>query len=136
LSSQVGVGTKVNAKVLPNEPARRARHELPEHLRSIVSGYRKPKPFVNWVMFPGCRAFSMRNPALSEFPAELACTLPPFRLLRSCSGPSGNAQMSPPSLAPWQALSSDDVVDAPLEIRLTARSKHERACGKGSYHNA
>jgi hypothetical protein len=38
------------------------------------------------------------------------------------------------SLAGAQLL--DDVVDAPLEIRLTARSKLERPCGKGSYQNA
>jgi GntR family transcriptional regulator / MocR family aminotransferase len=71
LTSQVGIGTKVSAKVLPDEATRRSRHQLTAHLEQVVSNYRKPKPYVNWVKFPGNRPFSMRNPALSEFPAEL-----------------------------------------------------------------
>jgi GntR family transcriptional regulator/MocR family aminotransferase len=71
LSSHVGVGTKVSAKVLPNETIRQPHHALTAHLQQVVNHYRRPKPFVNWVMFPGNRPFSMRNPALNEFPAEL-----------------------------------------------------------------
>lgn len=71
LSSRIGVGTWVNAKVRTDESIRRASNELPKSLHRIVSEYRKPKPFVNWVMFPGNHPFSMRNPALAEFPAEL-----------------------------------------------------------------
>jgi len=45
--SRVGVGTKVSAKVLPDETTRRPRHQLTAHLERVVSNYRKPKPFVN-----------------------------------------------------------------------------------------
>jgi len=71
LSSRVGVGTRVNSKVLTSEFIRRASYEPPVYLRRVVSKYRQPKPFLNWVMFPGNRPFSMRNPALGEFPAKL-----------------------------------------------------------------
>lgn len=71
LTSQVGVGTKVSAKVLPGAINRRSSGELTAHLQRVVSDYRRPKQFVDWVMLPGSRPFSMRNPALSEFPARL-----------------------------------------------------------------
>jgi GntR family transcriptional regulator / MocR family aminotransferase len=71
LTSQVGIGTKVSAKVPPGATNSRSSHELTAHLQRVVSNYRRPKQFVNWVMLPGVRPFSMRNPALSEFPAEL-----------------------------------------------------------------
>jgi len=71
LSSRVGVGTWVNAKVPSKEPVSRSSCEPPAYLHRIVTGYRKPKPFVNWITLPGNRPFSMRNPALAEFPAGL-----------------------------------------------------------------
>ena len=71
LASHVGAGTWVSPKVRPDNSVRRASPELPLYVRRIVAEYRKPRPFVNWVMFPGTRPFSMRNPALADFPAEL-----------------------------------------------------------------
>lgn len=71
LSSHVGAGSWVNPKVRPDNSVRRASPELPVYVRRIVSKYKSPRPFVNWVMFRGTRPFSMRNPALADFPVEL-----------------------------------------------------------------
>jgi len=71
ISSRVGAGTRVNAKVRPDQSSRRTPHQFPEYLRRITAEYRKPKPFVNWLKFPGNPPFGMRTPALREFPAEL-----------------------------------------------------------------
>ena len=71
LSSSVGVGTWVSAKVPSRVAFSRRPSEAPGFVRRSLSGYEKPKPFVNWITFDGTRPFGMRDPALAEFPAEL-----------------------------------------------------------------
>src|SRR5512146_1415844 len=49
LLSRVGVGTWVNSIVPASKSAPRNPSEQPEYIRRVVSGYKKPMPFVDWV---------------------------------------------------------------------------------------
>ncbi|HEY4046832.1 MAG TPA: PLP-dependent aminotransferase family protein [Acidobacteriaceae bacterium] len=71
LSSRIGIGTWVKAKVPARESGRRNSTTIPRYIRRAVSDYIHPKPFVNWVAFTGIRPFRMSDPALAEFPADL-----------------------------------------------------------------
>lgn len=71
LASRVGIGTWVRAKVEPHPSDRPEISDIPRYVHRVVSGYTKPKPFVDWRHFEGVRPFSMAHPALAEFPAEL-----------------------------------------------------------------
>jgi GntR family transcriptional regulator/MocR family aminotransferase len=71
LSSQVGSGTWVNTDVLVERPADKNSPKLPGYIRRAIAGYEHPKPFVGWVRLDGLQPFSMRAPALSEFPADI-----------------------------------------------------------------
>ncbi len=71
LISRVGIGTQVSTRVPAGDPAPQNASKLPSYLRQAVAGYAKPKPFVSWVRFDGIRPFTMRDPALAEFPAGL-----------------------------------------------------------------
>ncbi|KAA6464457.1 PLP-dependent aminotransferase family protein [Acidobacteria bacterium AB60] len=71
LSSRVGIGTWVNPNVAATGIARCAPSAVPAYIDRAISGYKHPKPFVNWVALRGTRPFKMRDPALDAFPAEL-----------------------------------------------------------------
>lgn len=71
LSSRVGIGTWVNTKIAPRGSIRHGSSERPAYIRRVVSGYSKPKPFINWVHFAGIRPFGMAYPAVAEFPVDL-----------------------------------------------------------------
>ncbi len=70
LYSRVGAGTRVKTHIFSGKPTPRPS-EVPGFIRRVVSGYKQPKPFVDWIDLPGIRPFKMRDPDLSEFPAEL-----------------------------------------------------------------
>ncbi len=68
LSSHVGIGTWVSAKIFASESGLRDFTEPPRYVRRAVTAYRTPKPFENWVTLDGVRPFRMSDPALAEFP--------------------------------------------------------------------
>jgi GntR family transcriptional regulator/MocR family aminotransferase len=71
IRSRVGVGTRVNADVLKGNQGPHCPSAVPAYVRRVVSQYKHPKPFVGWIALPGARPFKMRDPDLSEFPADL-----------------------------------------------------------------
>jgi len=71
LSSHVGIGTWVSAKISASESGLRDFTEPPRYVRRAVTAYRTPKPFENWVTLDGVRPFRMSDPALAEFPVDL-----------------------------------------------------------------
>ena len=70
LSSRVGSGTWVK-RVQPTEPVRAPKPTHPAYIRRAISAYVRPKPWQGLAATQGIRPFSMRAPALDEFPAEL-----------------------------------------------------------------
>jgi GntR family transcriptional regulator / MocR family aminotransferase len=71
LTSRVGRGTWISAKVAAEAPARKSSVKAPDYVRRIVAEYRKPKPFIGWITRKDRRPFGMSDPALSEFPTEI-----------------------------------------------------------------
>lgn len=71
LSSRVGMGTWVNAKIAARDSVRPESSDPPSYIRRVITGYAKPKPFVDWVHFHGIRPFGMGDPSLAEFPVDL-----------------------------------------------------------------
>jgi GntR family transcriptional regulator / MocR family aminotransferase len=71
LSSRVGLGTWVNARVAANDPVRKSCVRLPDYIQRAAARYECPKPLVGWGGSDGLQPFAMRDPALSEFPAEV-----------------------------------------------------------------
>lgn len=70
VSSRVGSGTWVN-RVEPPDPVRAPTSKPPAYIRRVNSAYVRPKPWQGLTAIQGVRPFSMRTPALDEFPAEL-----------------------------------------------------------------
>jgi len=71
LTSHVGIGTWVSARVSTRESRRPESSGPPGYVRSVVSEYIVPKPLRDWVRLADCRPFRMSEPALTEFPAEV-----------------------------------------------------------------
>jgi len=72
ISCRVGSGTWVNRVALGNAAHTRSR-TAPAYVRRVVSAYVRPKPWlgIEEVGVEGVCPFRMRDPAVSEFPAEL-----------------------------------------------------------------
>jgi GntR family transcriptional regulator / MocR family aminotransferase len=70
VSCRVGSGTWVN-RVATLNPSRPKILRPPAYIRTLISSYARPKPFVGIVESGSARPFRMRDPALAEFPAEL-----------------------------------------------------------------
>ncbi len=70
LSCRVGSGTVVN-QVQRFHPTRTAAARSPDYIRRVISEYARPKPFVGLMPIEANRPFSMRDPALAEFPTDL-----------------------------------------------------------------
>ena len=70
VSSRVGAGTRVN-RIEPLHPVPARHSRPPAYIRRVISSYVRPKPWIGLVASEGVRPFSMRGPAIAEFPAEL-----------------------------------------------------------------
>jgi GntR family transcriptional regulator / MocR family aminotransferase len=70
VSCRVGSGTWVN-RVQAVTPIRKPDFTPPVYIRRVVSGYARPKPFIGLAARNGVHPFSMRDPAIAKFPAEL-----------------------------------------------------------------
>jgi GntR family transcriptional regulator/MocR family aminotransferase len=70
VSCRIGSGTWVN-RIAPLPSVRAANSKPPAYVRRVISDYVRPKPWVELVPGKGIRPFSMREAAISEFPAEL-----------------------------------------------------------------
>jgi GntR family transcriptional regulator/MocR family aminotransferase len=70
VSCRVGSGTRVN-RIEPACPLRTTTAKPPVYIRRLISDYVRPKPWVGLVAAERIRPFSMRDPAIAEFPAEL-----------------------------------------------------------------
>jgi GntR family transcriptional regulator/MocR family aminotransferase len=70
ISSKVGFGTWVNgaAAVQPN---RHTASTPPAYIRSVISAYVRPKPYVDLVWKDEIRPFRAADPAFAEFPSEV-----------------------------------------------------------------
>jgi len=67
---RVGAGTQVSANAsAPAAPPTSLKP--PAYIRRVISEYRRPKSWMDLPPMEGQRPFSMRSPALAEFPAEL-----------------------------------------------------------------
>lgn len=67
---RVGSGTRVNRiEPVPSVPATNC--EPPAYLRRVIADYVRPKPWRDLAAMESVRPFSMRDPAVAEFPAEL-----------------------------------------------------------------
>jgi GntR family transcriptional regulator/MocR family aminotransferase len=69
ISSRVGSGTRVN-RIQP-VPAVRPANSTPAYIRRIASAYVRPKPWADLTRPQTIRPFSMRDSAITDFPAEL-----------------------------------------------------------------
>jgi len=72
VSCRVGSGTRVN-QVAAVSPARAGRSTAAAYIRRVISSYARPKPWVGIekIAKEGVHPFSMREPAMAEFPAKL-----------------------------------------------------------------
>jgi GntR family transcriptional regulator/MocR family aminotransferase len=70
VSCHVGSGTRVN-QIAPLDPVRTTNSTPPAYVRRAISDYVRPKPWADLSARQGVRPFCMRDPALTEFPAEL-----------------------------------------------------------------
>jgi GntR family transcriptional regulator / MocR family aminotransferase len=70
VSCRVGVGTWVNQVEAP-PPTRQTASTPPAYIRRIISGYKRPKPFVDLAFPLGVRPFRVGHPAVAEFPSEV-----------------------------------------------------------------
>ena len=70
VSSRVGSGTRVN-RLDASPPVRPTKPVPPAYVRRAVAEYVRPKPWVGLPATEGVRPFSMRDPALADFPSEL-----------------------------------------------------------------
>ncbi len=70
LSCRVGSGTWVN-QVQAVGPIRTTNSTPPRYVRRVISGYKRPKALIDAVAREWNCPFSMQDPALAEFPAEL-----------------------------------------------------------------
>ena len=67
---RVGSGTQVN-RIASAPSVQTAGSKPPVYVRRVISDYVRPKPWIGLVAPQGIRPFSMREPAIAEFPAEL-----------------------------------------------------------------
>jgi GntR family transcriptional regulator/MocR family aminotransferase len=70
VSCRVGSGTRVN-RIEPAAPIKTPHSTPPAYVRRVISDYVRPKPWVGLGAPEAVRPFTMRVPALAEFPAEL-----------------------------------------------------------------
>jgi GntR family transcriptional regulator/MocR family aminotransferase len=70
VSCRVGSGTRVN-RIKPVAPVQTTNSKPPVYIRRVISDYVRPKPWIGLVAREGVRPFSMGDPAIAEFPAEL-----------------------------------------------------------------
>ena len=70
VSCRVGFGTSVN-RIAAALPTRRTTLTPPAYIRSVISSYVQPKPWVDLNMKGAIRPFRMGYPAIAEFPCEL-----------------------------------------------------------------
>src|SRR4051794_6217447 len=70
VSCRVGSGTRVN-RIEPAAPIKTPHSTPPAYVRRVISDYVRPKPWVGLGAPEAVRPFTMRVPALGEFPAEL-----------------------------------------------------------------
>jgi GntR family transcriptional regulator/MocR family aminotransferase len=71
VSSRVGRGTRVNEGLRPTASASAKPLHQPAYIHHAVSGFVRPKPFVDWVTIEGRRPFQMSDPAIVEFPSKI-----------------------------------------------------------------
>src|SRR5689334_3978957 len=71
VSCRVGSGTRVNRIEAPSPPVRATSSAPPVYIRRVLSGYRRPKPWIRLVAQEGVAPFCMRDPALADFPSEV-----------------------------------------------------------------
>ena len=69
VTSRVGFGTWVNRVEAPR-PARRST-TLPAYIRSVISAYKRPRPWIDLAFVQGSRPFRIGDPAIDEFPSEV-----------------------------------------------------------------
>jgi GntR family transcriptional regulator/MocR family aminotransferase len=70
VSCRVGSGTWVN-RVQTADLVCKPNCAPPVYIRQVISGYIRPKPLAGLVTRSGIHPFSMRDPDISQFPAEL-----------------------------------------------------------------
>jgi GntR family transcriptional regulator / MocR family aminotransferase len=70
VSSLVGSGTRVN-RIAPVTSASTDQIQPPAYIRRAIADYVRPKPWIGLTAKTEIRPFSMRYPALAEFPAAL-----------------------------------------------------------------
>jgi GntR family transcriptional regulator/MocR family aminotransferase len=70
ISSRVGLGTSVN-RVTPVQPNRQTTSTTPAYIRSVISAYVRPRPWVDLVWGAEIRPFRAADPAIAEFPSEV-----------------------------------------------------------------
>jgi GntR family transcriptional regulator/MocR family aminotransferase len=71
LCSRVGFGTWVNQQIAGTNAVPSVPSTPPAYVRRVVSAYVRPKAFVGLRITRGIRPFQMRDPCLSEFPADI-----------------------------------------------------------------
>lgn len=69
VTSRVGFGTWVNHVETPRPPRQTTR--TPAYIRSVISAYKRPQPWVDLAFIEGIRPFRIGVPAISEFPSEV-----------------------------------------------------------------
>jgi GntR family transcriptional regulator / MocR family aminotransferase len=70
VSCRVGSGTRVNQ--IESSPTIRDTPSVPPaYIRRVISGYVRPKPWIDLVVPEGARPFCMRDPAVADFPFDL-----------------------------------------------------------------
>src|SRR5436305_1314593 len=70
VSCRVGSGTRVNP-IEAAPPVRSTSSARPAYIRRVISGYQRPKPWIGFVAQESAVPFSMRDPAVADFPSEL-----------------------------------------------------------------
>jgi GntR family transcriptional regulator/MocR family aminotransferase len=70
ISSKVGFGTWVN-RVMPVQPNQQTTSTPPAYIRSVISAYVRPKPYVDLVWKEQSHPFRAADPAIAEFPSEV-----------------------------------------------------------------
>jgi GntR family transcriptional regulator/MocR family aminotransferase len=70
IASRVGSGTTVN-RLPPVNKVQTQHLNPPAYIQRIAATYQRPKPWADLVPTEGMRPFSMRDPAVAEFPAKL-----------------------------------------------------------------
>jgi GntR family transcriptional regulator / MocR family aminotransferase len=70
ISCRVGSGTWVN-RVATVGPGGAKRSKPPVYIRRVISGYARPKPWIGIAETKAARPFSMREPAIAEFPTKI-----------------------------------------------------------------